>query len=84
MTTPKGGSLLLISKTFFFIEIIHCASWSSHLAICGYKESAGLCSVYLFVGIAKHPISNKQSTPTPNRYIDTPCRGVDIRQARAF
>ena len=36
---------------------------------------------YLTGGIAKRLTRNKQSTPTPYRDIDTPCRGVDIRQA---
>ena len=36
---------------------------------------------YLIRGIAKRLYSDIQSTPTPHRYLDSPCRGVDIRQA---
>ena len=59
---------------------------SPHLAFSKVykKEDARQCSVYFTRGIAKRPTRNKQSTPTPYRYIDTPCRGVDIRQVRAF
>ena len=32
-------------------------------------------SVYLFEGIAKRPFRNKQSTPTPYRYISNPLSG---------
>lgn len=39
----------------------------------------GTMSVYQIRGIAKRHSGNKQSTPTPRRYVCTPpsCRGVD-------
>uniref|UniRef100_UPI0025AF2119 hypothetical protein n=1 Tax=uncultured Duncaniella sp. TaxID=2768039 RepID=UPI0025AF2119 len=41
-------------------------------------KSAGRCSVYLNGGIAKRPIRNKQSTPTPEPDIYNPILAMEL------
>lgn len=53
----------------FFFSACHARPLSDFLrqktVFVETQKSAGRCSVYLIQGIAKRPLGNKQSTPTP-------------------
>lgn len=65
----RSGKIFQIAKLAIFREVVK--------KIRNKLKSAGRCSVYLNGGIAKRPIRNKQSTPTPEPDIYNPILAME-------